>query len=113
RHRTLLLAIRRDQSRLRSSAGYRPERTAQNLRRRDHGVLMIDLSKRRFVQLAGLSIANRIWPSQLRGQELKGLVSSNKVIIVTFGGGVRYAETFAADGLRNIPRLATMRPEGH
>jgi hypothetical protein len=74
---------------------------------------MIDLSKRRFVQLAGLSIANRIWPGRLRGQELKRPGSSNKVIIVTFGGGVRYSETFAPEGLRNIPRLVAMRPEGH
>ena len=74
---------------------------------------MIDLSKRRFVQLAGLSIANRIWPSRLRGQELKRPASSNKVIIVTFGGGVRYSETFAPDGVRNIPRLVAMRQNGH
>jgi hypothetical protein len=74
---------------------------------------MMDLSKRRFVQLAGLSIANRIWPDRLRGQEPKRPGASNRVIIVTFGGGVRYAETFAPDGLRNIPRLVAMRPEGH
>jgi len=34
------------------------------------------------------------------------------VIIVTFGGGVRYAETFAPEGLRNIPRLVEMKPGG-
>ncbi len=73
---------------------------------------MIDLSKRRFVQLAGLSIANRIWPRRLLGQELKRRGSSNNVIIVTFGGGVRYAETFAPEGLGNIPRLVAMRREG-
>src|SRR5207249_4837807 len=36
----------------------------------------------------------------------------NKVIIVTFGGGVRYSETFAPDGLRNIPRLVQLQPTG-
>jgi hypothetical protein len=34
------------------------------------------------------------------------------VIVVTFGGGVRYSETFGPEGLRNIPRLAEMRPRG-
>src|SRR5216683_6868440 len=67
------------------------------------------LSKRRFVQLAGLSIANRMLPARLWGGRSKG---SGKVIIVTFGGGVRYSETFAPEGLRNIPRLVEMRPGG-
>src|SRR5215468_5028149 len=67
------------------------------------------LSKRRFVQLAGLSIAGRMLPPQLSGQDANG---AGKVIIVTFGGGVRYSETFGPEGLRNIPRLAGMRPQG-
>ena len=79
---------------------------------------MISLSKRRFVQLAGLSIANRIVPRWLRAQEPRAQEhsagrSGSKVIVVTFGGGVRYSETFAPDGLRNIPRLVALRPEGH
>jgi hypothetical protein len=70
------------------------------------------LSKRRFIQLAGLSIANRIlpawaWPVTKRND------AARKVIIVTFGGGVRYAETFTPEGQRNIPRLVEMRPNGH
>jgi hypothetical protein len=73
---------------------------------------MIDLTKRRFVQLAGLSIANRILPGWLPAQELKQRGPSNRVIIVTFGGGVRYSETFAPEGLRNIPRLVELRPQG-
>src|SRR6266478_4517061 len=73
---------------------------------------MLSLSKRRFVQLAGLSIANRILPGWLRAQESTPRGSSNKVIIVTFGGGVRYSETFAPEGLRNIPRLLELKPEG-
>ena len=32
---------------------------------------------------------------------------------MTFGGGVRYSETFAPEGLHNIPRLVAMRPEGY
>src|ERR1700730_15641462 len=74
---------------------------------------MLSLSKRRFVQLAGLSIANRILPSWLHAQESVARGASNKIIIVTFGGGVRYSETFAPEGLRNIPRLVTLRPEGY
>jgi hypothetical protein len=69
---------------------------------------MLQLSKRRFVQLAGLSIANRIAPSWLQAEP----APDNKVIIVTFGGGVRYSETFAPEGLRNIPRLVELRPKG-
>ena len=74
---------------------------------------MLSLSKRRFVQLAGLSIANRILPGRLGAQEPAARRSANKVIIVTFGGGVRYSETFATEGLRNIPRLVGLRPEGY
>ena len=74
---------------------------------------MFSLSKRRFVQLAGLSIANRILPRSLRAQEPAARGSSNRVIIVTFGGGVRYSETFAQEGLGNIPRLVALRPQGY
>src|ERR1700730_10231514 len=74
---------------------------------------MAGLTKRRFVQLAGLSIANRILPCSLRSQDPTPRRSANKVIIVTFGGGVRYAETFAPEGLRNIPRLVELRPQGY
>src|SRR5438105_10657918 len=77
---------------------------------------MPGLSKRRFVQLAGLSIAHRIVPGlapgRLRGQGPPRR-SSNNVVIVTFGGGVRYSETFAPEGLRNIPRLVELRPKGY
>jgi hypothetical protein len=71
------------------------------------------LSKRRFLQLAGLSISNRILPGWLRAQEVFSGKSENKVILVTFGGGVRYSETFAPEGLQNIPRLAALRPKGY
>jgi hypothetical protein len=78
---------------------------------------MMRLTKRRFVQLAGLSIANRILPGALTAQQIAaqepGKRPSNKVIIVTFGGGVRYAETFAPAGLRNIPRLVALREKGY
>lgn len=71
---------------------------------------MFELSKRRFVQLAGLSIANRILPNRLEARPRAQ--AARKVIIVTFGGGVRYSETFAPEGLRNIPHLAQMQSGG-
>src|SRR5436190_2604486 len=72
---------------------------------------MLRFSKRRFVQLAGISIANRVlpsWASQARPKD-----SDRKLILVTFGGGVRYSETFTPEGERNIPRLVELRPSGH
>jgi hypothetical protein len=71
------------------------------------------MNKRRFVQLAGLSIAHRILPDWLWARSFEPPAnSSRKVIIVTFGGGVRYSETFTPEGLRNIPHLAAMQPQG-
>src|SRR5437867_8218782 len=71
---------------------------------------MFPLSKRRFIQLAGLSIADRIWPRWLDAKPRDS--NRRRVIIVTFGGGVRYAETFAPEGLSNIPHLVEMKPRG-
>ena len=73
---------------------------------------MFPISKRRFVQLAGLSIANRILPPWLSAAE-RAHKAGQKVIIVTFGGGVRYTETFGPEGLRNIPHLVELRRQGH
>ena len=69
------------------------------------------ITKRAFLRLSGLSIAPGITRG-LRAAEGAG-VGDRRVIIVTFGGGVRYSETFGSDGLRNIPRLAQMRPNGY
>ncbi len=74
---------------------------------------MFPLSKRRFVQLAGLSIADRIAGTPLWGGPQPEPRRDHKVIIVTFGGGVRYSETFGSEGLINIPRLASLKPKGH
>src|SRR5205814_3316611 len=77
-----------------------------------HPIFMFTHSKRRFVQLAGLTIANRILPNWLWARPFSPpRDSGRKVIIVTFGGGVRYSETFSHEGLKNIPQLAKMRPE--
>lgn len=74
---------------------------------------MLHLPKRRFLQLAGLAIADRILPNWLWARQgAPSARSSRKVIIVTFGGGVRYSETFSPDGLQNIPYLKAMRAHG-
>src|SRR6185503_16901587 len=74
---------------------------------------MLSISKRRLLQLAGVSIADRVMPRWLRAAPQRSPRTDRKVILVTFGGGVRYSETFAPEGLRNIPRLAALRPQGH
>ena len=52
-------------------------------------IFMFTLSKRRFVQLAGLTIANRILPNWLWARPFSPPGDSGrKVIIVTFGGRV-------------------------
>ena len=72
---------------------------------------MFPLSKRQFLKLAGLSIADQVAPQNLWGRPAES-EPPRKVILVTFGGGVRYAETFAPEGLHNIPRLRDLKSEG-
>ena len=72
---------------------------------------MLSFTKRQFLRLAGLLIADQIIPRHLSAQA-EPAESDRKLVIVTFGGGVRYSETFAPDGLHNIPRLREMQPEG-
>ncbi len=73
------------------------------------------LRKREFLKAAGLTIANRLLPFGFAPRWLEAAdraSSQRKVILVTFGGGVRYSETFSPEGVRNIPRLNALRPEG-
>ena len=72
---------------------------------------MFGFSKRQFLKMAGLSIAGRVADPVVRAAPARG--PANKLIIVTFGGGVRYAETFAPEGIRNIPRLVELKPQAH
>ena len=71
---------------------------------------MLRLPKRDFLKLAGLAIAEKLAPPWLRARPAAR--EDRKLIVVTFGGGCRYQETFAPEGLRNIPRLARLKPEG-
>ena len=74
---------------------------------------MFSLTKRAFVKLSGLAIADRILPGRLLAHPPQPQPDNRpKVVIVTFGGGVRYAETFSPEGLRNIPHLAALKPQG-
>ncbi len=73
---------------------------------------MRGLLKRDFLKLAGLAIAERMVPPRLRARPSEPLASDRKLIIVTFGGGCRYQETFSPEGLRNIPRLAELKQQG-
>ena len=73
---------------------------------------MLSLSKRQFLRLAGLAIAGRILPRRLRARPAEPAPSERKIIIVTFGGGVRYEETFSPEGLHNIQRLRDLQPKG-
>ncbi len=70
------------------------------------------LPKRDFLKLAGLAIAERLTPPWLRAQRTQTRSADRNLIVVTFGGGCRYQETFGPQGLRNIPRLAAMKPKG-
>ena len=67
-------------------------------------------SKRRFLQAAGVAIADRVLPRWLLGGTPPDAAKTRKIILVTFGGGVRYSETFSPEGLINIPQLAALRP---
>lgn len=74
-------------------------------------------SKRAFLRLAGMAIADQVVPRWLLGsaaaQDKRHVTDDrHKVILVTFGGGVRYSETFSPEGVGNIPRLAELRADG-
>jgi len=62
------------------------------------------------LRLSGLAIAGGMPPLQAADARRD---HTHKVILVTFGGGCRYSETFTPEGLRNIPRLAELRPQGY
>jgi hypothetical protein len=74
---------------------------------------MYGFTKRRFVQLAGLSIANRVLPAWAWQKRQPAKSGGRNLVVVTFGGGVRYSETFTSEGERNIPRLVELRPSGY
>jgi hypothetical protein len=67
--------------------------------------VLVDLSKRTFLQAAGLLVAGMMFPRARADQAPPASGSAPKVIVVIIGG-VRRAETFAREGLENIPHLS-------
>lgn len=67
---------------------------------------MLKLPKRDSLKLAGLAIADKLVRPWLRARLDEAATGDRKLIVVTIGGGCRYQETLAPEGLRNIPRLA-------
>jgi hypothetical protein len=67
---------------------------------------LLDESKRTFLRAAGLLVAGMMLP-QARAQQIQRASegSSHKVLVVVLGG-VRRTETFAREGLENIPHLS-------
>jgi hypothetical protein len=67
------------------------------------------MSRRRdFLQLAAAFLADHFLSRRVFGQNHKEPKrSERRVIIVTFGGGVRYEDTFTPEGWINIPHLSS------
>jgi hypothetical protein len=72
----------------------------------------IDSTKRAFLRGAGLMIANLLLPQlgAAAGETGKRADAGQKVVLVIVGG-VRRAETFAREGLENIPHLVQLFPK--
>ncbi len=65
----------------------------------------LEVRRRDFLKLAAAFIVNHFIPRRVWA---KGAFQKpgNRAIVVTFGGGARYQDTFAPQGWVNIPRLA-------
>jgi hypothetical protein len=64
--------------------------------------------RRDFLRLAAAFLANYFLPRRAFGlKEKESNILERRVIIVTFGGGVRYEDTFAPEGWINIPHLSS------
>ncbi len=74
------------------------------------------LRRREFLKAATAFIASYLLPRRLCAQSTSPIRYSkpkNRVIIVTFGGGARYQDTFAPEGWVNIPHLTgDLFPQG-
>ena len=67
---------------------------------------LIDDSRRRFLQAAGLLAAGMILPQAPADQDLRTAAGSEHKVVLVVVGGVRRAETFSREGLENIPHLS-------
>ena len=68
---------------------------------------LVDSSKRKFLQAAGLLVAGFMLPQARADQILRAAESADHKVVLVIVGGVRRAETFCREGLENIPHLAT------
>ena len=70
---------------------------------------MFPLPRRRdFFRLAAAFLANHLLPRRSFAHTAKGSQKpERRAIIVTFGGGVRYEDSFAPEGWANIPHLTS------
>lgn len=67
---------------------------------------LVDDSKRTFLKAAGLLAAGLIFPQPRLDASLAAADSSAQKVVVIVVGGVRRAETFSREGLKNIPHLS-------
>ena len=68
---------------------------------------LVDDSKRKFLQAAGLLVAGLMLPQARADESLRAAGGSAHKVVVVIVGGVRRAETFSREGLENIPHLST------
>lgn len=87
-----------------------------SLRMRNPGSRAPWLARRRdFLKLAAAFIADHLLPRRaFAGQTAEGYKKpEHRAIVVTFGGGARYQDTFAPEGWVNIPHLTRdLAPQG-
>ena len=69
--------------------------------------LLVDASKRRFLQAAGILVAGMMFPKGYAEAISPAPSDSGHKVVLVVIGGVRRAETFSGDGLVNIPHLAS------
>ena len=69
--------------------------------------LLVDPSKRTFLQAAGLLVAGMMFPRGHAEMAPRAVGDTNHKILLVVIGGVRRAETFSREGLENIPHLSS------
>jgi len=72
------------------------------------------IPRRHFLQVAAAFIAEHFLPRRIFARTAKDYARpDHRVMIVTFGGGARFQDTFAPEGWANIPHLASeLLPQG-
>ncbi|HEX3891416.1 MAG TPA: hypothetical protein VHW46_02490 [Terracidiphilus sp.] len=70
-----------------------------------------DLSKRAFLRAAGVMIAGLLLPEVGKGAASLDRAGTEQKVVLVLIGGVRRAETFAREGLANIPHLVGLFPQ--